>query len=260
MKVWWSLFKKELAFGTRWSGPIWIYLCIVLILGGLSVFLSYRFQSGFFSNFWLFIMYLHFFAPAAYMLISLRKERKLDPFWLQLPLPGWKLLAAKYAAAFVEFVSGLLVSTAFFLWVQAVEKTGVEWLSGEENRIEINVEAQKILIVINGSNLTLVVEFISIAFAMAISLVLLYLTAAALRNRFGRWNWPLAVLLFIAVSTLEFFFEQTAVYRYLFFWGDPAVDGAGSLFKSSGEQLWIWLNMAVFLYLSAWLLDRKVEV
>ncbi|MCU6790744.1 hypothetical protein OB236_01270 [Paenibacillus sp. WQ 127069] len=260
MKVWWSLFKKELAFGTRWSGPIWIYLSVVLILGGLSVFFSYRFQSGLFSNLWLFIMYLHFFAPAAYMLISLRKERKLDPFWLQLPLPGWKLLAAKYAAALVEFISGLLVSTAFFLWVQAVEKSGVVWLSGEENRIEINVEAQKILVVFNSFNISLVMEFISISFALAITLVLLYLTASALRNRFGRWNWPLAVLFLLAISTLEYFFEQTAVYRYLFHWGNPAVDGAGSLFNSFGEQLWVWLNMAVCLYLSAWLLDRKVEV
>ncbi|NOU92803.1 hypothetical protein GC093_06100 [Paenibacillus sp. LMG 31456] len=260
MKVWWSLFKKELAFGTRWSGPIWIYLCIVLILGGLSVFLSYRFQSGFISNLWLSIMYLHFFAPAAYMLISLQKERKLDPFWLQLPLPGWKLLAAKYAAAFVEFISGLLVSTVFFLWVQAVEKSGVEWLVGEENRIDINSEAQKIWVVFNGTNVSIVLEFISISFALAISLVMLYLTASALRNRFGRWNWPLAVLLLVAVSTLEYFFEQTAAYRYFFDWGNPDVNGVGSLFNSSGEHLWVWLNMAICLYLSAWLLDRKVEV
>jgi hypothetical protein len=260
LKVWWSLFKKELAFGAKWSGPIWIYLSIVIVLGGLSVYLSYRFQTGLFSNLWLLIIYLHFFAPTAYLLMSLRKERKLDPLWLQLPLPGWKLLTAKYAAAFVEFLSGLLLSTGFFLWVHVVENSGGKWLSGEQNQVEINLQFQSILDVFRGSDNLLVLEFISLAFALAISLVLLYLTASALRNRFGSWSWPLTILLFVALTILEHFFEQSVVYRYLFHWGHNGVDEAARLYDSMGEYMWIGLNMAVCFYVSAWLLDRKVEV
>jgi hypothetical protein len=59
---------------------------------------------------------------------------------------------------------------------------------------------------------------------------------------------------------MEYLFEQTAVYRFIFEWGSTGVEAEEGLYDSNGEHLWIWLNMAVCLYVSAWLLDRKVEV
>ncbi|OXM87199.1 hypothetical protein [Paenibacillus rigui] len=252
MKAWWNLFKKELAFGSKWSGPLWIYLLIVLLMGGLSIYFSYRFHSGAMSGIWLAIIYLHFMGPTVYMLISLKKERDYAPLWLQLPLSGWKLLTAKYAAAMCEFGAGLLVSTGFFLWMFTIESSGATWSS--DNQMKLSAEFEKFSGFFHGSHLETVFEFMSMALALAISCVLLYLMASAMTNRFGPWRWPLAILILGTITALENVFEHTWVYRFLFHWGT-----AGDTLYA-GEYVWICINMVICLYASVWLLDRKEEV
>ncbi|MBE1444575.1 hypothetical protein [Paenibacillus sp. OAS669] len=253
MKVWWVLFKKELAFGAKWSGPLWIYLLIVLVLGGASIFLSYRFQSGAMSSLWLMIIYLHFFAPSLYMLMSLKKEWELRPLWLQLPVPGWKLLSAKYAASVLEFAMGLLVSVGMFCFTYRLEAGGESISVSQPYLAE---EFHRITGFLQGAHLADLLEFLSNSIGLAILLVLIYLTAASLTSRFGPWRWPIAIGLIGAVIGIEGLFEQTSVFRFIFQTGQITVEYDASL----GSYIWMWIHFGIGLFVSVWLLDRKVEV
>lgn len=253
MKVWWVLLKKELSFGAKWSGPLWLYLLTALVLGGASIFLSYQFQTGAMSNIWLGIVYLHFFAPSVYMLMSLKKEWELTPLWLQMPVSGWKLLSAKYTASLLEFAMGLLISVAMFFFTYSLEDRENGIGASQPHLVE---EFSRISALVKGENLAPLLEFVSNSIGFAILLVLLYLIAAALANRFGPWRWPLAIVLIGAVIGVEGLFEQTSAFRFIFRTGEITLEYKNSL----GNYIWMWINFGIGLLVSAWLLDRKVEV
>ncbi|MNI06031.1 hypothetical protein D3C73_589990 [compost metagenome] len=264
MRAWWFLFKRELSLGASMTFPVWISAMIAVVLGGLSVYLAYQFQSGMLSQLWLIIIYLHLFGPAVYLLLSFRRDYQRSPLWLQLPLPAWKLLLAKYAAAFTELMAGLVTSTILFLWVHSVEKKGAAWLSGDQSLDSLMPDADKQaqfmidLLRGSGSAAASILAFVLTAFAIASLLVLPYLLAYAWTPRFGRWRWFMAILAVGAALFVEFIFEMTPIYSFLAKWGY-----VGSFLDEAlylGEIAWISLNVAVILYICAWLVDRKVEV
>ncbi|MBP1994941.1 hypothetical protein [Paenibacillus eucommiae] len=263
VKIWWNLFKKELAVGSRMSMPIWASVLLFLCMGGASLFLASFFKSGLVSQVWLLVIYFHFIAPSVYMMMSLYKERERWPLWLQLPLRGWQLLAAKLAAASVELIMGLVVSVCMFLWVFELEDSNNFWEFGTGEgastiKAETTTQAQYFYDLLRGEGIWSALGFIFIAIGIAVVLVLLYMIAKSLTNRFGRWRWPVAIVLFGAISLLEYIFEQTKEYSFLFRWGH--LSGLESEPIYIGEGLWIFLIMIVSLYAAGWLLDRKVEV
>ncbi|PZE21314.1 hypothetical protein [Paenibacillus xerothermodurans] len=261
MNAGWNLLKKELAFGIRLFAAPKIYVWIVLILGALSVYLAHRFQTGAVSHIWLAVIYLHALSPSIFMLLSLRKEREHSPLWLQLPLPGWKLLLAKYAAAAAAFVAGLLTSSTLLLLTYTLEYPNrAQYLAGSVEQPFIENEFRLFLGFLQGKQMTLIIEFVSVSIGLSVTLVLMYLIAAAFQHRIGRWSWPAAVAIITAVTTLEYLFEESSAYRFLFGWGDIDVSGTDAVFFAVGHYVWFWINLAICFYVSSWLLDRMVEV
>lgn len=268
MAEWWSLFKKELVMGKRTGVFSWIALLLILFIAGVELYYAYRFRSGVVSMigvaFWLFL----FFVPSVYMLLSLKRERDMTPLWLQLPLPSWMLLTTKYAAAIVEQWVSIIIVGGLFFWVYEVEKSGTNLISGFTDLEEIMTD----LYSKGGID---VLTFLYGSVAMAIWIVLLYFIAAAWKNRLGGWSWPIVILLFAIVCLIRMWFESTQMFQYLFEWGyvnwahidfgflnGAETNGKGNEIDLDyvGIVLWELILTAGALYMSMWLLDRKIEV
>lgn len=257
MKAWWVLYKRELRLnsGNKKTQRRLNWMAALLTVLFLSA--AYFFRSGHVSTLLLAIMYILFLVPAASMITSLMREKQRLPLWLQLPMPGWKLLAAKYAAVMTEFVSGMGVMFLLFLGAYHLEKSGANWPvdSAEIDPVE---HYRMFTSLLRGSEWQSPVMFVLSALLVTAFMVLLYVTAMLLTTRFGRMGWPAAIVLIGAVSGLGLLFESSSLYEFLFQWvrlgnwqGDP-------LFL--GDLLWMAISVGLLFYLPAWALDRKMEV
>ncbi|MEY9095862.1 hypothetical protein [Paenibacillus sp. RC84] len=257
MNAWWNLFKKEIGMRTAVTGSQKTWAAFSVGMIALMTFMAYRYQSGIVTPLWLGIIYLHVFLPSVYLLISFGKERERAPLWFQLPQSGWKLIGAKYAAALTEMIGGLLVSITMFLWMYKVEQMTLIERAGEDP-FYLSGHVSYFTGLLHGLGFKEVFIFFFIAFFIAALAVLVYFTALALSNRVGRLRWLAAIILIGAVMLVEYTFEMSPVYHFLFKWG-YAFDWDGDPFYS-GEMIWTLATLAVVVYIPAWLLDRKVEV
>ncbi|CAH1212445.1 hypothetical protein PAECIP111893_03538 [Paenibacillus plantiphilus] len=256
MKMWWSLFKREISFGTEMVRSQQALVVLGFILMILSAYLGYYFKSGAVSKIWLFIIYFQVLAPVLYMVRSLNKERERSPLWYQLPMSGWKLLSAKYAAAVLELIVGFAAALSMFLVVYKLETSQEDWLKGSGFPFE---EAAYFYGLLQGEGWLWIVATGIIAAMLALLVVNIYFIAMVMSSRVGRWmGWLLSLLIVSAYVALHISFEMTEVYSVLVEW--VSLGGAGEDPIYAGELLWSALNLAVLVYIPAWLLDRKVEV
>ncbi|AGL02561.1 hypothetical protein [Desulfoscipio gibsoniae] len=263
MNPWLNLLYKEYRM-SRSSFPI---LMGVLFIGVLCMqFLSQRYPSetGLFSIIYLLSLVCAFalFCPAVFMFTSISHELKRAPhLWFHCPQPAWMLLSAKLVTGLVYMLVLLLVESILVYWLfnsYSPEQTGI-----------------------TKTNMASFITGIGAYVALAVVNFGLYLaswaTLLAVVNARGRNLWPAVLAIFFAATWGINRFEKTWFFEKLTHWGTIQANtllfngeyllssgninisfAAGQIY--TGENLF-YLVLAISIFaLSAWLINRKVEV
>ncbi|EFM08413.1 hypothetical protein PaecuDRAFT_4766 [Paenibacillus curdlanolyticus YK9] len=259
MKAWLACFGKELRQGSIMMMSQRIVVGIAVAVLGLSIYLAYRHTSGNVAMLWGVIMMGMVIWPACYMLSSLQRERKRAPLWHQLPLAGWQLLLAKYAAGIVEWFVSLAAATGIFAWMYHADRPAGGWLvSSEDNVFNAHDFADWLLGLLDGKGYDVLAVYLIVGIGLSVLAVLFHTIASLLNNRLGKWRWLAALLILAALIYVDGLFGETGVYASIFQWG--ASYGSGDEAVYVPEMVWGAIELAALFMLSAWLLDRKAEV
>ncbi|MWC29464.1 hypothetical protein [Paenibacillus sp. MMS18-CY102] len=259
MKAWLACFGKELRQGSFVMMSQRVIAGIAVAVAGLSIYLAYRYASGNVAMLWGIIMVGMVIWPACYMLSSLQRERKRAPLWHQLPLAGWQLLLAKYAAAIVEWFISLAAATGMFAWMYHVDRPTGGWkVSTEDDVVNAHDFANWLLDLLDGKGYVMLAVYLLIGVGLAVLAVLFHTIASLLTNRLGKWRWLAALAIVIAFVYLDSLFGETSVYAAIFQWGASYGSGDETVYVT--EMVWGVIEMAVLFMIPAWLLDRKAEV
>ncbi|MCT8137940.1 hypothetical protein H1D32_09345 [Anaerobacillus sp. CMMVII] len=200
---WLALYMKELRL-TRTS--FLINMMSLVVVGGLLFYLIER-HSPFFVTLTVLLIVAHFFYMFFAMLSSLRQEwkQKTTVFWLNIPVRGWQLLSAKFAAAMTQlFIS--LVTT--FLITYFLLKNSSEYFPDPmvSNFLIRQMEAYWWVL------------FLGIFIASLQSGVVatfIYMMAKSVR----KFGWLLGIAISMVGSWLWVRFQDTAIYRGVTEWG-----------------------------------------
>ncbi|GAA0367059.1 hypothetical protein [Bacillus horti] len=188
---------------------------------------------------------------AIYMFVSLQAESNKLHLWLHNPQPSLRLLGAKLVnGAAANFVS-LAVSIALLMFSLNFVSEGIE----THLPFNIGVVFQEVLI------------FAGFLFLTSIY-ISLWLIAAWTVYQFckayiGKWSFIIVLIGFLAISTLQGMFENTAIFETLTNWGYISVTSLNSHFFEGihvGDILYYLVISVALFGFSCFLLDRKVEV
>ncbi|HET7656709.1 MAG TPA: hypothetical protein VFK37_00325 [Bacillales bacterium] len=271
MSVWWCFFKKEF----RLMQSFWVTAGVALIIAGLTAtYLAYQFHSGVPSMALFIVMVWHSFYLFIYMMVSLRREKGNTPIWMQSPQPAWLLLSTKFAAGLVLMYASLVVTLAFWQIVMNLDfQTG---LYQGQHQFRVLLSISDLMQAHWGMSILAISKR---ALCLSALGTLIYFFIDLLKYLFRGWRWVIGLLLFLAVLFVVVCFRDTAIFGALFGWGKIQLTGFSTLhlpetingppapwiFKNFFPAYWgaVLYELLLFLiafFVSAWLLDRKVEV
>jgi len=102
MAAWMNLLRKEWRLAQKFTVGGLLIMTVALLIGiGCSVYYPYGISSLLFFIGCITFLLLHVFI---YLIVSFASERNSQTLWMQTPLPGWSLIAAKVAAAILSMV------------------------------------------------------------------------------------------------------------------------------------------------------------
>lgn len=262
---WLNLYVKDLRL-TKIS--FFINMLGILMFSLLTIFLMERY-SPIFLMIGIPLLFFHVFYLFFMMYTSLRKEWNSGTahLWLNIPRSGGQLLSAKFLAASTYLVISL---GAAFLIVYLLLRRGLPLFDNQEISTDIILELFQtnwwvffLGIIISAMNLGAALTFI-------------YIMSKSIQ----KWGWLLAIAILSAASWVLYKVEQTKIYQTLTEWGvvfktdileSILIESGGMTTNTSlevetvNETLYLgstiieFLSIIVLLYLSAWLLDHKVN-
>jgi hypothetical protein len=265
MNAWLHLVKKEFRLGlSAFLTPIVTFL----ILTGIAAYLGYRYgfvweavvaASLFATGFQVFYL-------VYYMLNSLQTERKKLHLWIHSTMPGYGLLLAKLVAGFISMILTLFVTGTTLL-------IAINQSAAISEQLQMVNKASAGLV--GGSHLLL----FSLYFGVWI--IFYWFIFMLLNRNLGTFLSFLATLaVFVAVTTIYNWFQDSVVYEALTNWGEIHISGitesisistnleTGTEVLTEVGQLSFFIGSYVFetvivillFVVSCWMLDRKVEV
>ncbi|WP_353948893.1 hypothetical protein ABNN70_04700 [Sporolactobacillus sp. Y61] len=257
MTAWKALFRKELRVGSLGFIMILGIELAVIILG---LYLQIRGQQKLaVSVTGVFLIGCHFFYLFGYLMINVIIEKKTLHLWLNHPLPGWSLLAAKLAGGVVGMTVSLFIA-CIYTW------TGF-MISGQMNNVPEGLHIYRIA--------AAAIFFLYwVAIYGGITFLLIWLAFRCMRTRVGRAAWLLMIFILGLAVFLIGKLTQAGVTTALMDWG-PLPEPAYHFFVSASlareldlSSMPVYLGnfvvdlviMLIFYGLSSWLLDRKMEV
>ncbi|MCL6516983.1 hypothetical protein [Alicyclobacillus sp.] len=265
MTAWTALLRKDL----RLMRPMaWAAGIGVVVLYGAFLYLALRYHSGAATVMALMVLGVHALAPPVYTYIGLGREwRKSAPLWLHLPQPGWMLLASKLVTSYVLTVGTFLIAGLGAIWVLAWDRPAftrlLDWADPSVLRFDLQVAVWSTVTVFGFA-------LYAACWALAISVWM-----QALKHPFGRWRWIVGIVLVLLATWGLGGFQASGVYDRLFHWGaipialrvpgavvDAPVDAIPlHVFTVyAGDIVFDLLVCAILFALSAWVMDRRIEV
>lgn len=255
MTAWFALLKKEMRLGSR---GFFTVLILQLSLFSFVVYEAVRSQStdavvavGFVA------IMAHIFYLLGYMIVNLFLERKTFHLWLHNPLPAWSLLAAKLTSGILYMTVSMIISCAY---------TWIGYIINFQKFIRLTEEFH---LYRNGFfvifHLYLVAVFIGIIY------LFFWCLYQVLKTRLGKWVWAVVIAGLFILPYLLGKIADTGILSFLTNWGripqsvwnywlprgfSIGMDSAVYV----GDYVFDFLLAAVLFYLSAWLINRKIEV
>jgi len=276
MTAWMNLWMKEMKLGRKF---VYGVLVLMVILAIAAIGFGMKYPYGVFSVMYGLGMFMTIFYLLAYLIVSFSNEKHSFSIWMQTPLPGWSLIAAKVLAGILSMLITLVVAGLLTLAVDAFDgEFNIAGLIEEEEDFIPESELAEILVVDQLHNdletylwqlaLTMVPVLVCSAMIIATIYLIFFITNRMLRRRMGRWSILAAFFVSLAAMWLIDKLTDPPVMD-LFDWGSftlvetPIVyDGETLLLKTMplGVILLSLLILGLVVFISGWLLDRKVEV
>lgn len=263
---WVALYIKEL----RLTGTKFLFNLLFLLMVAILFFILIERYSPFFITLTIPLVIVHLFYMFFAMLDSLRQEwkQKTSVFWLNIPKSGWQLLTAKFLAASTQ----LFVSLTITFWIiHFLLKRSINYFADPTMPNFLIEQFQSFWWI-----LFVVIFIASLQSGMVATFI--YMVAKSLR----KWGWLLGVGIVAVGSWIWFKFQETALYQGLTEWGvilkeevllekmlfhfnslneDPTMNMelGNNAVLYMGTAVMDILLVVIVLFISAWLLDHKVE-
>ena len=262
MSTWLSLLKKEFCLTKSFILGGIFFLCV---MGFIEVYLTYRYKNPGIISFSLLLIIPHLLYMVLYLLRSLSKEwNHTAQLWLHLPQSGPTLLSAKLACGFIAMTVSLGITLAFTVWSAIVALQDSDIL--QRLPFDWNIIWQY------GLYLTVGLIFLSLYLGLWAMLISVIVASAKRFIKRGSWLVGIAVFLF-SMKILDLW-QSTIVYDKLTNWGlidfhlknttindfNIHADLSNVHPLYTGDILYFVLFMVALFFLSAWILDNKVEV
>jgi hypothetical protein len=246
MSAWAALFKKDFQL-TR------TVFFIGLVINFLVLLLTLYVDMNTGDNLYLFIpllaaIVLHVFYLPIILFISLRTEADKLHLWLHNPRPAATLLLSKVvngmAMMAVSLVSLYLMAVLLIIpKLHLIEAYRTDTLKAA---------------------LLVFPHIFMISIMISIFVILLWSIYHALKYRIGRWTWLALLGAVIIPSWLGALFDSSKPYQLLTQWISLEMNfptfNIEPLPAYAGEYLYHFIFTIGLFYLSAWIIDRKVEV
>lgn len=264
MNIWFHLFKKEVRLGLpAFLLPIvsfFIVAVVTAILGSRAGFTAEAVTGVAMGATGLLVFYLIY-----YLMYSLQAEQKKLHLWLHHTLPGYALILAKVAAALLSLIVTMLITGSTLLISMAQAGIIGDFFTwGDTVKLSAFFSMHIILI----------------ALQFAVWFVFYWMIYLLLTRRLNTFfSFLLTFLFFIIVNGIYGKFSETRLYSVLTNWGEINISGIMQSFHFSfmaedpnfmsemgqitlffGSYFFQGIVVIGLFILSAWLLDRKVEV
>lgn len=268
MQAWLMVFRKDLRM-SRLSLVAFIGLIVVSLL---FISLSYTYQSGLeFALAFLTILTgpLMLYFPI-HLLLSLRHEwQRSAPVWLHTPISGLNLLLSKMLVGLIYFLASLLVMVIFGAWLVNI---GLHrWGTFQNATLTTSLHSALpnlwIILVLG------LLGMVAVSLYMGVWAALISVGMQSVKNRLRRFSLLVGVLI-ILIPTWGFAqLYRIPLFQNLLHLGQvqipihyqntvnqaPKAEVVHVTLYAS-EMVFYVIVVAVVVYLSGWLLDKKVEV
>ncbi|WP_373228693.1 hypothetical protein [Cohnella sp.] len=246
MTSWSALFKKDFRL-TRTVFFVGLVINFLVLLLTLSVDMN----TG--DNLYLFIplaaaIVFHILYLPVMLFISLRTEADQLHLWMHNPRPAATLLLSKVLNGLVMMVVSLVVlySMAGSLIISRFSLIEAYWTDTWM------------------AGLLIFPHIMMISMMIGVWVILLWSLYHALKYRIGRWTWLALLGAVIVPSWVGALFESSNLYKLLTQWGSLEMNfptfRVDPIPAFAGEYLYHFIGIIGLFYLSAWIIDKKVEV
>jgi len=246
MRAWIALLKKDFKL-TR--TVFFVGLVINLLIAMLTRYLGMIAGNTLFMFIPLVIaVVIHVLYVPIIVFISLKTESNQLHLWLHNPGPASKLLISKIVNGLVMIVisllmlyvmSGLLIIPKFSLIEAYWTDT---WMSG----------------------LLIFPHIILISIVISVWVMMLWALYQFLKYKIGRWSWLVVIGAVIISGWIDTLFETTKLYRLVTKWGGITYNFPSFSIQPiqtyAGEYLYTFIFIIGLFFLTAWIIDNKVEV
>lgn len=239
----------------------------LILIGGLwLVYLSQRHHPGIILGLAGLLTMFALFYPPFIMFRNVSRELWQTPhLWLHCPQPAWLLLSAKLVVSLAYMLAIMLLTAVFVYWVlfsaYSPEMTGID--TGTVASIITEAGAYTSIFVIGAG------------VYMASWGALIAVISSMARGLLGRFHWVAALIAFFVATWGMGRLQESWFYEKLTHWGEVELSlrllnkTSHSLpfhahFNSApiyaGEALFYLILTVALFSLSAWLINKKVEV
>lgn len=249
MSVWSGLLKKEIRLGRVF---VLVAFLAMLFYLGLAIYSTMKTEhGGVLFGFASALVVAHILYLPVYVGVSLRQEQQTMHLWLHNPASGVYLLGAKWLAGFIALCCSLFIACLITLYAGYLHdpKPLKQTIFTTNDVLIIGVATVMHVILISSFLATLVIFF------MVINLVL--------KTKLGKLRWLLFGMVILFGPRLWSRFEGTNIYAFLTKWGPISLPDSlqfASEVIYIGTYLFYILLSVILFYISAWLVDKKVEV
>lgn len=246
MRAWVALFKKDFKL-TRTVFFVGLVINVLIVM--LTLFMGMKADHTLLIFLPLVVaVILHILYVPIIVFISLKTEANQLHLWLHNPGPASTLLISKLVNGLMMLVisllmlyvmSGLLIIPKFNLieayWTDS-------WKSG----------------------LFIFPHIIVISIIIGVWVLFLWALYQSLKFTIGRWSWLVVIGAVIILTWITALFESTKLYSLVTKWGSITYDFPSFSIQPiqtyAGEYLYTFIFIIGLFFLSAWLVDNKVEV
>ncbi|MCD9025232.1 hypothetical protein [Cohnella silvisoli] len=182
------------------------------------------------------------------LFISLRTETDQLHLWLHNPRSASALLLSKVLNGLVMSVVSLVVlySMAGSLIISRFHLIEAYWTDTWM------------------AGVLIFLHILMISIMIGVWVILLWSIYHALKNRIGRWTWLALLGAVLIPSWIGALFDSSNLYKQLTQWGSLEMNfptfSIDPILVYTGEYLHHLIVIVGLFYLSAWIIDRKVEV
>lgn len=278
MSAWLQLVRKELRLGRSFAIGIFIFMAILSVI---SVGYTLYNPMGIVSMLVMMMSPLFVFYLLVYLIVSLSNEKHSFSIWMQTPLPGWSLFAAKLISGLIYMLLTGVVALLLTLLVFQLDG-GVSFVqfAPDYKPTDELLSGQMVMQFMQEHYVQLVISSLPIVLGasmlLAAGYLVFFISNKVLQRWLGRWSILAGVIIVILVLNLYDRLDAWGI-KQLFSWGQIPLLIPGQFVAddegvrigmthmhsdslSFGHFVFDFLVLGIVVLLSGWLLDRKAEV